>query len=69
MITQSSITEKANARAERLAEETRRISAKADKLVMSRITLFSAIEKANARAERFAEETRRISEIADSLVL
>jgi hypothetical protein len=34
MITQSSVTEKANARAERFTEETRRISEIADRLVL-----------------------------------
>jgi hypothetical protein len=68
MITLSSATEEAYARTERFAEETRRISKIADRLVVSMITLSSATEEANARAERFAEETRKISEIADRLV-
>jgi hypothetical protein len=65
MITQFSSTEEANARGERFAEETRRISEIADRLLLLMITQFSATEEANARAERFAEETRRISEITD----
>jgi hypothetical protein len=67
MITQSSATEEANARAERFAEETRRISEIADRLVVNDHPVLC--HEANARAERFAEETRRISEIADRLVL
>jgi hypothetical protein len=59
MITQSSATEEATARAERFAEETRRISEIADRIVLSMITQSSATEEANARAQRFAEETGR----------
>jgi hypothetical protein len=52
MITQSSATEEANARAERFAEETTRISEIADRSVLYMIILSSATEEANASAKR-----------------